>query len=308
MNKLCTIIIVNWNTQDYLDKCLSSIYALYSTGEVSIIVIDNASSDGSVEMVRTKYPQVVLVSNEENVGFAKACNQGIQKAETDYVLLLNSDCEVTSPDLLRNVVAVFEQDQTVGIAGPLILYPNGKIQSAGERYLTLGRVFREQILFSAAPVFAKHVAREEGKLGAKPFRVDWVSGSCLFAHKKVFAKVGLLREDFYMYAEDMEFCHRANKAGYASVIVPSASVVHHKSMSTNKNLSRVLRYSIRNNCHFIKFNQGIIAALLALFFYSIGILLRFFLAYFRKGASPFAWFGLLVAMPGITRKVVKSKW
>lgn len=301
----CTIIIVNWNTKNYLEKCLSSIFSHIPVENILVIVVDNASTDGSAEMVQSQFPSVELIQNSQNVGFAPGCNQGIKRADSEYILLLNSDCEITSPNFFNEVIFVFEHNQKIAIAGPIIIYPNGKLQSAGQRFLTLKRVFLEQVLFTTAPIFAKSLESVEHLKRNAPFEVDWISGSCLFARKSIFEQIGYLQDSLFMYAEDMELCFRVQNAGYSVVIVPTVSIIHYKSKSTNKNLSDVLKYSVRNNCLFIKKRQGKIAALFTLFFYLIGIVFRLVLSFFRQKTNPLEWFRLSLKMPSIASDVLK---
>jgi O-antigen biosynthesis protein len=301
MPQKITTIIISWNTRDYLRKCLEGVSSFFSAGLNRTIVIDNNSSDASADMVRENFPLVELIENSENVGFAKACNQGMAMADSDIILLLNSDCEISSDRLLSTIIALFEKDESIGIAGPLILYPDGKLQSAGQEFTSLKKLVKHQLLFQAAPIFSRNKGLVDNN---NYFNADYVSGSCLFIRTQVLEKIGLFNESFIMYAEDMDLCYRAKQSGFKVVVEPSVSVVHHKSKSTNKNLTQSLRLSTRNNCIFIKKQSGKFHALIALKIYFWGTAMRVILAFFRKGTSPKDWFRLWLHIPFLWKEIV----
>ena len=304
-NKLA-IILVNWNTCDYLEKCLVSLYRYYDNPETEIWVIDNASIDGSVDKVQQKFPQVQVIGNSENVGFARACNQGIQASSSEYILLLNSDCELVS-NCIDPILAGMGSNAQIGIAGAILLYPNGKVQMVGGELLTLKKVFFEQLFLRSASVFAEKMEDVQKRYGSTPFiSVDFVSGACMFIRRTVLNQVGPLREDFFMYGEDLEFCVRARKNNFAAVVFTHESVIHHKCQSTNKNLEQALRHGLVNNTLLIAEFGGTGAAILALIFYFIGGLFRLLLSFFRPKVSSRAWFNLLLNYHRIVFAVVKK--
>ncbi len=305
-NSRLAVILVGWNTRAYLEKCLDSLYRHYHNPDSEVWVVDNHSSDDSVAMVCAKFPQVHLLVNKENVGFARACNQAIVNAHAEYFLLLNSDCELQD-NFIDPVLQVMAREEGVGVAGAVLLHANGRIQHSGGRLLTSKRIFFEQLFFRSAPVFAETREEFEKRNNAKAFiNVEFVSGACLFIKRSVINKIGLLREDFFMYGEDVEFSLRAQKNGYATVVVTNAFVVHHKCKSTNKNLLQALRHGLINNTLIVAELQGTGAAMLILLWYFIGGWLRFFLALFRPGVSARDWFKLLMSYHKIVRAVVKK--
>lgn len=294
-------IIVSWNTRELLQNCLRTLFE--NTSGDQVIVIDNASSDGSADMVRRDFPRVELIENSENVGFAKACNQGAQMATSDYILLLNSDCEIHESEFFEKIDSVFQSDPRIAIVGPKVLYPNGKLQSAGQEFVSIKKLVKHQLLFMASPLFAG----KGDTIANSVFDVDYVSGSCLFIRRDVVEQTGLFVESLVMYTEDMELCYRAHQSGYRVVVAPNVSVVHLKSKSTNQNLVKSLRYSTRNNCIFIKQQSGTIAAFFALLIYSGGTAMRVVLAFFRRSTKPGDWFKLLLHVPGMWRDIRKFK-
>jgi GT2 family glycosyltransferase len=297
------IIIVSWNTVDYLELCLTSLFRHYNNPQSEVVVIDNASGDGSVEMVQKKFPQVRLLCNQDNVGFAKACNHGILASSAPYVLLLNSDCELHD-DCISPLIEVLRANPAIGVTGSVLLHANGKIQKAGGDMLTLRKVFREQLLFRSAALFAQDLSDLDRQYGAADyFDADFVSGAALCTSRNVLQQIGLLREDFFMYGEDLEFCLRAQRLGFATVIVRKSLVVHHKCQSTNKNLQQALRYGIINNCVILGQLEGRAAAQRALVYYFIGGCFRMVLAAFRKGIRVTSWLRVLGQYPAIVRSV-----
>jgi GT2 family glycosyltransferase len=297
------IIIVSWNTAEYLRLCLISLFRYCQNVSCEIIVVDNDSQDDSVELVRNNFPTVRLICNSKNVGFAKACNQGIAATKTPYVLLLNSDCELKD-DCITPLVQVLEEHQYIGITGSVLLHPNGKIQKAGGELLTLKTIFWEQLFFKSAVLFARDIQDLDKMYGPEPFfKTGFVMGASLCATRALLNRAGPLREDFFMYGEDLEFCMRAQKFGFETVIVKKSQVVHHRSKSTNKNLTEAMQHSITNNCLILAELEGNPAAYSALVYYFIGGLFRAFLAFFRRGISVSSWLQVLLRYPGIVNQV-----
>jgi len=230
---LLSIIIVNWNTKDLLAKCLESIYETVEGLTFEVLVVDNASTDGSAAMVRRRFPQVRLIENDENVGFARANNQAIRCARGRYVLLLNSDTEVV-PGSIANMVTELETQPDVGITSVCLAFPGGSPQFCYGRFPNLYTEFRS--------LFGMHRWDLScwGKINA-PREVDWVSGACLMARKGMLDEIGLLDEKFFMFGEEVDLCYRAKEAGWRICLVPSDPVIHVRAGSTGKTSGRLLR-------------------------------------------------------------------
>lgn len=216
-----SIIIVNFNTKDLLRDCIQSIirsiplnHPLSSNYEV--IVIDNASTDNSVSMVKKEFPQVKLIKNKRNLGFSKANNQGIKKTRGEYILLLNSDTEIIN-NALKEIIDFAESKKDLGIAGPKLLNPDGRPQPSTAPFYTLPVTFLS--LFGGDKFLRCSPS--------KTAKVAWVSGACFLIKKSVTDKIGLLDENFFMYVEEMEYCYRAKKAGFQVYFYPQAEVIHH---------------------------------------------------------------------------------
>jgi GT2 family glycosyltransferase len=213
-----SVIVLNWNGLRYLGPCLDALLAQdYDNFEV--LVVDNGSTDGSAGFVTESYPQVVLVRNERNLGFATANNRGLRKATGDLLVLLNNDTEV-HPGWLRALVNT-ASEPGVGIVGAKALYPDGKLQHAG------GYVGKRGA--------ASHHGYQEPDGGQfdQTRDVDFVTGASLAITRKALETVGELDEGFApIYYEDLDWCYRARAAGLRVVYQPQAKLVHHESATT----------------------------------------------------------------------------
>jgi len=223
-----SIIIVSWNTLDLLDACLASIMAHSPRRRFEVIVVDNASTDGSANMVRRRYPDARLIENEKNVGFARANNQGIRQAVGRYLLLLNPDTEVR-PDALETLIRFLEQHNEAGAAGARILNPDGTLQYSCYPAPTL--------LNEWLHLFHLDRERREGMDAwdvTEPREVDVLLGACIMVRREALDEIGFLDERFFMYSEEVDFCYRLQKAGWSLYWVPQAEVVHHGGQSTRQ--------------------------------------------------------------------------
>ena len=212
-----SIFILKFNPKDVLDTCLSSILKTSKNLTLEIIVVDNNSSDGSFEMVKTKYPEVQLIQNNRNLGFSAGNNAGIKKARGKYILFLNSDTEVIGNSLLT-MVKLLDNKPNIGILGPKLVYPDKTIQKSVGNFYSLPEVIFDQLgggklgLVRSSPVGFKIV--------------DWVSGACFLVRREVFDRIGLWDENLFMYMEEVEFCYRAKQNGILTAFLPEAEVIH----------------------------------------------------------------------------------
>ena len=279
VKKALTIIIVNWNNKKILQDCLESIYHTQINYSYEIIVVDNHSEDGSVELIKNKFHKVILIENDKNFGFAKANNRAIKIAKADHILLLNNDTIIIQSDCFINMVRFMQKNPEIGVLGCKLLYPNGTLQSLGGKFPSAWEVFKNQILFLNT---WKRFWKNKKKNNILK-RVDCVSGACMLTRREVFEKVGMLKEDYFMYGEDIEFCYRVHQAAWEIGVLTEESIIHLHSKSTDKNLTEMLYHSINNDLKNIKMIQNDKwQVLLAKTFYLIGILIRVVLAIFRK--------------------------
>ncbi len=233
-----SICIVNWNVRELLRRSLASIYAspLASAPDaVEVIVVDNASSDGSAEMVRSEFPQVVLVENYENVGFTRGNNQALELAHGRHVLFLNPDTEVVG-DALGVMVRYLDAHADVGAVGPQLRYPNGSIQPSRRRFPTAATLFLESTLLQRW--FPRNAVLDRFYMADMPDdveqEVDWLVGAALMARREALEEVGGFDERFFMYSEELDWCRRAKAAGWKIVYLPEAIIVHHEGRSSGQ--------------------------------------------------------------------------
>jgi hypothetical protein len=238
-----SIVILNYNDKDYLKGCLESLTGAAKTRQIEIIVSDNASTDGSNEMVETMFPHVKLLKNKENLGFTKGNNVGIRASRGKYVFLLNSDIKVL--DGCIDAMAQFLDDHPdVGIAGPKILNRDMTHQSSCRRYPTLwnnfcqvsglAKLFRGFKLFCGEHMFYFHGDRESD--------VEVLVGCFSALRRKAIDEVGMLDESFYMYGDDLDWCRRLRQGGWRVVFYPGAQAIHYMGTSTTR--KDPVRYSL----------------------------------------------------------------
>ncbi len=232
-----SVIIVNYNVKYFLDQCLASVQKSTKDIDSEIIVVDNNSVDGSCKMVESKYPQVKLIYNKENVGFSKANNQGIKEAKGRYILLLNPDT-VVELDTLRKTVNFMDTHPDAGALGVQMVDGKGKYLPESKRGLPTPAVAFYKILglsslFPQSKIFGRY---HLGFLDRnKTHKVDVLAGAFMLLRKEVLDKIGLLDEDFFMYGEDIDISYRIIKAGYNNYYFPEARIIHYKGESTKKN-------------------------------------------------------------------------
>jgi len=227
-----SVVIVSFNTQPELLRCLDSLAENVSL-PLEVVVVDNASEDGTVEALRREQPRVQLIANRENVGFARACNQGLGAARAPFVLVLNSDTEVR-PGAVEALVQALERHPDAALAGPRTLNSDGTLQASFGPPLTLLGEWRQRRLMSALRARRPEALQELEETWRGAREPAWISGSCLLARRSALEEVGLFDEGFFLYEEDVDLCLRLKRAGWRLVLEPDAAVVHHVGRSTQK--------------------------------------------------------------------------
>jgi N-acetylglucosaminyl-diphospho-decaprenol L-rhamnosyltransferase len=231
-----SVVTVSYNTRELLRACLASVLSALAQGpKHELIVVDNASRDGSASMVRDEFPRVQLIANEDNRGFAAASNQGIQQSSGRCVLLLNPDTIVKSTALQR-MSAVLESRDDVGAVGPKLVYPNGELQHSAFTFPTITMIFLDFFPLHHRLLDSPINGRYPRSLyeGNEPFPIDHPLGAALMAKRQVIEHVGLLDERFYMYCEEIDWCMRIKNSGGRILCVPQAEIVHHVAQSTSQ--------------------------------------------------------------------------
>ncbi len=235
MSTKLSVIILSWNVRDLLRRALETVFESWgSQPGLEVIVVDNASSDDSVAMVRSLFPQVQLLVNPENQGFTGGNNQGLRAATGDLLFLLNSDTEVLGSALSRMVTYV-QQNPDVGLIGPQLLNVDGSVQSSRRRFPSLPILFLESTWLQGLtpPAMLRRYYAQDLPVD-EPQDVDWVTGAALLVRREVFAEIGGLDEGFFMYSEELDWCRRIKQAGWRVVYYPDARVIHYGGKSSEQ--------------------------------------------------------------------------
>jgi N-acetylglucosaminyl-diphospho-decaprenol L-rhamnosyltransferase len=280
-----SIIIVSWNVRDLLAACLRSLVrdqesGIRSQGSVpasltpdfclltpEIIVVDNASTDGSAAMVAAEFPRVHLVTNAENRGFTGGNNQGLGLAQGRYVFFLNPDTEVVG-DALATMIAFMDAHPEVGALGPQLRYGDGSLQSSRRRFPTFATA-----LFESTPLawhWPDNPWARRYRMAEMPDDliqpVDWVVGAALMVRRTVLDRIGGFDEGYFMYSEELDWCRRAKEAGWQIVYLPEAQVIHHEGKSSEQVVAaRHIRFQTSKIRYFRKFHGPIQAEALRVF-------------------------------------------
>ncbi|MFA5047652.1 MAG: glycosyltransferase family 2 protein [Patescibacteria group bacterium] len=240
-----SIIIVSWNVRELLIKCLNSIYHNNKTSDLEVFVVDNDSQDDTAKLVAKQFPQVKLLAQKANLGFAKANNLAIKSAQGDYILLLNPDTE-TFPDTLAKSLDFMASHPDCGVLGCQMLYADKKLQPSVRRFPkpwpTLLMLLKLPKIFPRLKSVDNYLATDFDY--AKEQTVDQVMGAFMLIPKKVIDKIGLLDENFFIWFEEVDFCRRVWSGGYKVYYSPAIKIIHHggQSFSQQKTVTKQRRF------------------------------------------------------------------
>jgi N-acetylglucosaminyl-diphospho-decaprenol L-rhamnosyltransferase len=252
-------VVVSFNTREHLLRCLASLEA--SLVPLEVVVVDNASADGSAEAVAERFPATRLVRNARNDGFARASNQGLALSRAPYVLLLNSDAEVQT-GALEAMLALLEARPRVAAVGPRTLSGDGTVQVSFGPPLTPLHEWRQRRLVQGVRARRPGALRRAAALAAVEHEPAWLSGSCLLARREALAAVGGFDEGFFLYEEDVDLCHRLRQEGWGLVFTPAAEVVHHLGRSMEHAPDRARLEYQRSHVRYYRKHNGRVATLL----------------------------------------------
>lgn len=244
---LLSVIIVNWNVEKLLERCLNSLYASWQLSslphqtsskskfcDLEVIVVDNASADESVAMVKKKFPDVRLIVNKANVGYPAGCNVGLRVASGQYLLVLNPDTQIVD-DALSTLVGYMQDHPQVGMVGPMLTYPDGTHQSSRRRFPTLPILFLESTWWEKLlPRKALSTYYCNDCADTVTQEVDWVTGAAMMIQRGVLKNVGGLDERFFMYSEELDWCQRIKKSNWHIHYLPQAVIIHHEGKSSEQ--------------------------------------------------------------------------
>jgi len=261
-----SIVLVCWNNKAYLEPCLQSLYDGKLKCTFNVICVDNGSTDGSQEMLRQKFPDVMIIENGRNVGLSKASNQGIEATKGRYVLLLNNDT-IVNCRALEAMYELLEANPGAGAAGGKLLNGDGSFQGGYAKFSNLA----EELLIATGmgdrvwPGYPSHFDSD------KVMPVGWLSSACLLVRRSALEKVGLLDESYFIYGDEADLQYRLNKAGMQVYYIPTATTIHFGGKSMNRWRRRKMVY--RGKLLFYKKNYGWLrTAALRLIFGVLGVM------------------------------------
>ncbi|WP_309717440.1 glycosyltransferase family 2 protein [Armatimonas sp.] len=253
-----SIVIVSWNTKALLRDCLESIRNL----DAKVFVADNASSDGSPELVEAEFPKVTLIRTGANLGFARANNLALKQATGRYWLLLNSDTLVPE-GALEALVAALDVHPEAAVAGSLLLNADGSLQPSWARFPNVNSELTGELNRGQCPYTDAQLSNEMGRKTLIPFACDWVGGAVYCVRASAAQKAGLLDEKFFMYSEETEWCHRLKRVTGGTTILVPASTVTHLGGGSSRAVPKATRQRMwRSSLRFFLLTKGILGALL----------------------------------------------
>jgi GT2 family glycosyltransferase len=229
-----SVSIANFNQCAFLDRCLRSILNTSQGLNLEIFVVDNASYDGSIEIIKDKFPEVILIANSQNRGYAAANNQVIRVSNSRYVLILNNDV-IVKPGALQKMVAFMNEHPRLGMLGPRVLNPDGTLQHSCSNLPSFHSLMCRALYFDK--LFPRN--RLTGTLFMSYWKHDYIrevgmiSGCCMLVRRETIRQVGLMDEQFFFYAEEADWCYRIKESGWKICFLPDAQVIHYGGQSTS---------------------------------------------------------------------------
>lgn len=272
-----SVIIVNYNVKYFLEVCLHSVLRATNGFDAEVIVVDNNSTDGSMQMVAEKFPTVIRIENKDNAGFGRANNQGVAIAKGEYILFLNPDT-VMPEDFFTKTIGYMDAHPEAGSIGPKLLDGKGQFAPDGKKSfpslsVAIFKTTGINKVFSKSPYFNKYYAVHIGE--NETAAVDVLSGCCMLVRTNVLPKIGgAFDEDYFMYCEDVDLSYRIQKAGYQNIYFPEATLIHYKGESTRKATLSYVRIFNEALSTFVRKHYSKGNAQLFTIFINIGIVLR----------------------------------
>ena len=244
-----SVIILNYNVQYFLQLCLQSVTEAIKGLDAEIIVVDNKSEDSSCQMVRDSFPEVILIANNENYGFSKGNNIGVERSRGEYVSILNPDTMVAE-DTFKSLLQFSESQDKLGVVGCKLIDGTGKFLPESKRNVPTAMVSLQKMIGDSSSYYANRLKEDEAG------EVDILVGAFMFLRRQVFDEVKGFDEDYFMYGEDIDFCYKVLKLGYKNYYYPKTTILHFKGESTLKDKIYAKRFysamQIFYNKHFKK--------------------------------------------------------
>lgn len=255
-----SVVIVSYNTKNLLAECIKSVYDETVEADLEVFVVDNASTDGSSQMVQDKFPKVKLIANKENRGFAKANNQAMELGSGRYVLLLNPDTLILE-NAIDKMIAFMDENQNVGLSTCKLLNADGTVQiSSGMANVRVQKLFRSiGALQTLAPQKISWLRQPDllGSMYRKSQEIRWLIGAFMLVRKEVVNEVGKLDENFFLYGEDNDWYTRIRKSGWKLWYVADADVLHYGGRSSSTVPStQVVNWDVESNIYLLSKHSG----------------------------------------------------
>ncbi|MDD8018425.1 MAG: glycosyltransferase family 2 protein [Bacteroidota bacterium] len=215
---LISIIIVNYNGLNYTQQCIESLFRFHSAEAFEVIVVDNNSTDGSVELLEKQFPDVTVCKLGSNKGFGSANNYGVKQSHGDYLFILNNDTIIES-NIFPEMVSMLKEDQTIGVIAPQLKNPDGSIQLSYGKFPSLKNEYTTRKQQAGSRNFNPLSDSTSGQ-------IDWVTAAAMFVRRDAFEKAGGFDEQYFMYFEDIDLCKRIGDLGYKILYYPKTSLIH----------------------------------------------------------------------------------
>ncbi|MDD5556506.1 MAG: glycosyltransferase family 2 protein [bacterium] len=251
-----SVVVVSWNSRPYLEACLASVLAGGGPSR-EVFLVDNASSDGSADLARERFPGVAVIENAENRGFAAANNQAFRAARGRYVFLLNPDTRVEEGAIGR-LVRFMDEHPAAGACGPLLVGEGGRVEHAARRFPTFAAALGARTPLGRLGLFRR--ACDEVRMRAVDFgavtEVDQPSGAALFIRREALDEAGPLDERFFMFFEEVDLCRRLRDAGWIIFLLPEARVTHYGGRSRRQARARIIRVRAESMIRYFRKHEG----------------------------------------------------
>ena len=270
---MLSILIISFNTRDTTLRCLRAVYAHLDGVAAEVIVVDNASADGSADAVAAEFPQVVLIRSLENAGFGAANNLAMTQAKGDVFLLLNSDAFLSS-GALPAMLKVLDDQPKVGVVGPRLLNADGSLQRSCYRFPSPGVAWREALWISAVAPATSMLGDLRKWPHDKPYRPEWLIGACMMVRRSVYETVGGFDPKFFMYYEEADWQKRIRAAGWEIAFTPAAQVTHLGGASGADDKPKINSYFFSSGDYYYRKHHGVLGMYSARAAVTVGGLLR----------------------------------
>jgi GT2 family glycosyltransferase len=292
-----SVVTLNYNTRDLLESCLRSLREYNDGLRLELIVVDNASSDGSAEMVKERFPEVRLAENSENLGCAMGGNRGFELASAPFILNLDADA-MAGPGTIKTMLEYLQEHPEVGMVGPRLVSQDGEYQQSCH-YFTLLKARHALLLFltltGSRGWKRLGLFTDPSRDGRQEAEVDWIYTACALMRREVFDRVGLLDEHMFFGGDDMEFCYRAARAGWKTAYLPQVEITHHGDQSAvqvfgdvhglARARTRVAAVDYFQRKHFSTAHSYVMRSILGLGSFAISLLMRLVLLFDRENQA-----------------------